>query len=627
MTNNNNRAQNNFIKVIKQPLVLAVLLALVTSIIIAGIVVYGNFRAHTVMARYEIIGIESINKYDAHQYHGQVYMDVINIPTPEKRGLSIELGQIEHAGFVELYLKENGNYLIQLLKKGEIIEEMSAATYSASAHVIALSEDTVSTGYDSIRISPSAGKYFAVGYVNILAKFDDNVVLKPLEEAGYVLPFTGEASAISEPYKVTGILAYYLESDENKFSIEVANVHDRSVELIGIKTESGVVLVTFDEDSIIEADRSIAYHTYTFEDMQITIPLGLKNLYVSYKVEGATDIKIEPLTPYKRMDEALFSETGIRTTDNVADFPDLVIIDGVLKFESEMLIIDHPLFIPDNITFQLSEGQRIDLINEAFIVSYAPIMAEGTEEEPIIIGTSDGTGRGLAVIKAMGESIITYARFEGLNTPVSGAWQLTGSVTFYESDVRISNSLFADNVCEDGLNVVRSTFLINESIFRNTYGDAFDADFSTGSFTNTRFSHTGNDAFDVSTSDITLAHMIFEDIGDKAISIGENSVATISDIQIDGAVIAIASKDYSKVIGRTITIENSEIAYGLYQKKPEFGPASIDVKDVTLIGDIGLEYLIEPGSTLYIDGIYQEPKSASKESLLIEKIVNGEPIK
>jgi len=83
-------------------------------------------------------------------------------------------------------------------------------------------------------------------------------------------------------------------------------------------------------------------------------------------------------------------------------------------------------------------------------------------------------------------------------------WTLTGAVNFYESDVEITNTTFYRNQCEDALNIIRSDFILKNSIFDYIYSDAFDSDFSTGKVIDTKFTNTGNDAIDFSGSQILI---------------------------------------------------------------------------------------------------------------------------
>ena len=226
----------------------------------------------------------------------------------------------------------------------------------------------------------------------------------------------------------------------------------------------------------------------------------------------------------------------------------------------------------------------------------------------------------------VGHPKLSYVTFDGLDTPISGIWGLTGAVTFYESDVSIDHCAFINNICEDGLNIVRSEFNISGTTFENIYQDAFDSDFSNGTITDCIFKNTGNDGVDVSTSEVTVSDTQFYDIGDKGVSGGENSHLTVYNITIETANIGLASKDLSIIDGSNITVRNVTFGVALYQKKPEYGPATINIYNFVLSGSVSLDYLIQKGSALYIDGEYIEPTFTVKINLLIEKLINEEPI-
>ena len=72
-------------------------------------------------------------------------------------------------------------------------------------------------------------------------------------------------------------------------------------------------------------------------------------------------------------------------------------------------------------------------------------------------------------------------------------------------------------------------------------------------------------------------------VGDKAISCGEKSEITIKEVEIEHANTAIASKDMSEVSVNEVVIENCKIAFASFQKKPEYGPATINIKNYKII--------------------------------------------
>ena len=177
---------------------------------------------------------------------------------------------------------------------------------------------------------------------------------------------------------------------------------------------------------------------------------------------------------------------------------------------------------------------------------------------------------------------------------------MTGAVTFYEAPVSVFDSQFTHTRAEDALNVVRSDFSIDNTLFSETSFDAIDADFSDGKITNSSFVAIGNDAIDISGSWLEIQNISINGSGDKGLSIGENSQVVVDQIEIRGVYIGLASKDLSSVMGQQIRISGSEVGLAVYQKKAEFGPASMDVQGLEMT-EVIRPYLVEVHSWLAVE--------------------------
>lgn len=237
--------------------------------------------------------------------------------------------------------------------------------------------------------------------------------------------------------------------------------------------------------------------------------------------------------------------------------------------------VSKPIIIPEGYQVEFEAGCELDIVNHAMFISYSPIFMKGNSADPVLIKSSDLSANGFTVIQAKDTSYINHAIFEGLNTLNYKGWRLTGAVNFYESHVVIDSSEFIQNQCEDALNIIRSHFKVRQSVFQNIFADAFDSDFCTGIVSGVSFREIGNDAIDFSGSKVEITDCSIFGAGDKGISCGENSELNVSNTTVDGANIGFASKDLSSL---TLTdCVGINLNYGLvvFQKKPEFGPASI----------------------------------------------------
>jgi hypothetical protein len=207
--------------------------------------------------------------------------------------------------------------------------------------------------------------------------------------------------------------------------------------------------------------------------------------------------------------------------------------------------------------------------------------------------------------------LISHARFENFNTLDYKGWTLTGSVTFYESDVDIRSTDFYRNQCEDALNTIRSDFNISDCSFEYIFSDAFDSDFCTGLVAKTRFLDIGNDAIDFSGSRITIREVQVDRANDKGISGGEESYLTVENTVIRKCNIGLASKDLSVVEFSGGELADCKYGLVLLQKKPEYGPATIFLNNTKIIQP-ETEMLIEKGSKVIRD---KEVIEGQKEKL------------
>ena len=90
---------------------------------------------------------------------------------------------------------------------------------------------------------------------------------------------------------------------------------------------------------------------------------------------------------------------------------------------------------------------------------------------------------------------------------------------------------------------------------------------------------------------------------------------TANKVEIKNAAIAIASKDMSEMILNNINIHESEVGLAVFQKKPEFGPASIIANNLKM-NTTELPYLIEKKSLVVIDGIRMKSDKSNIKDIL-----------
>ena len=192
---------------------------------------------------------------------------------------------------------------------------------------------------------------------------------------------------------------------------------------------------------------------------------------------------------------------------------------------------------------------------------------------------------------------------------------MTGAITFYNSPVSISNCVFSNINAEDSINIVKSRFSVKNSQIIRSNSDSIDIDFSDGIIENISIIDAGNDGIDVSGSNIKLNYISIDGSGDKALSVGEESNVEANNIEIKNAEIAFASKDKSTIVADSISVINSKVGFVVFQKKPEYGSASMKISNGS-IKNVETQYLLEPNSNLTLNKKRYQTNVENVESLL-----------
>lgn len=341
----------------------------------------------------------------------------------------------------------------------------------------------------------------------------------------------------------------------------------------------------------------------------VSVPLDLEYQFrgVSQRVQGIHQYR--DLEPGFKDARSFFSRSLGKV--NVDASTSTVTLDG------GQFALDENMELPEGWSLVLKEGTELLFGPGVVLRLNGALLASGARDNPVQIAVSSdltyrgiGAGGGILVTQAAARSTLRHVHWRGGGESAILANRqdyhgLTGCLTFYESEVDIIDSVFTDAHCEDAVNAVRTSVLLdNVSIIRPT-ADGFDCDFCTGEITDSRFEDTGNDGVDVSGSDIRLADLEFRRIGDKAVSAGEQSTVSIEGMVVRGATTGIASKDLSRV--KVTAAEMSGITgTGLisYVKKSEFGGASIECNHSNF-DTVRKLVAVQQGSSILIDGVTQ----------------------
>ena len=403
------------------------------------------------------------------------------------------------------------------------------------------------------------------------------------------------------------IHAYHDETGDGRVKIKVSNIQSFPVEIVGMKLMDGRVLPPI-EPTILGSKRHkrpVEYVTVSFpvQDTLAEPAVGPENLAIQYRLLGSDLVRTRTVYPWSYLLESVAKGDWIKGPSNLDGVPFLSVHRDkkTIVLRPGKHVVGETLVLPAGYTVVARAGVDLDLRQGAKIISHSSLDFRGTEDTPVRIHSSDSSGQGILVLGAKEQSTVRHVEFDNLGALAEHGWKVPGAVTFYESPVDLEDVRFRKCRAEDALNIMRSAFRMVRVTFLDSQSDAFDGDFVKGRISQCAFLRCGNDAIDLSGSVVEVAAVRMDEIGDKALSAGEGSEMTVRDLRIEHAELGITSKDLSSIVGSDIVISDSRVAICVFQKKPEFGPASVDVRGLTQSG-VQRAHLVEEGSSLTVNG-------------------------
>ena len=117
-----------------------------------------------------------------------------------------------------------------------------------------------------------------------------------------------------------------------------------------------------------------------------------------------------------------------------------------IYFNNGLIIIDEDLLIPEGYSVYVQEGTVLDLVQESAILTYSPLYMLGYEDNPVLIISSDSTGRGLKVIDSGKRSQFRFVHFKDI--PGNSGPGIHSMISFINSTVRLDHCYFNNQTSE-----------------------------------------------------------------------------------------------------------------------------------------------------------------------------------
>lgn len=275
-----------------------------------------------------------------------------------------------------------------------------------------------------------------------------------------------------------------------------------------------------------------------------------------------------------------------------------------LQVETGRWHIDELLILPRDIALVVYADTQLLFAPTAGLVLNGDLTVHGDASKPVLFDASDATSGWYGVFSHRADSVLsikhsTFNATRGFEIP---GWRQRAGLLFYRARVVLDAVKVTNSCADDAINLIRSQVSLSNIQVSNSCSDAIDIDASSGSVSGLTLKQSGGDLLDFSDSVISLTDSVFAGAGDKAISIGEGSNVEISDITISDSVIGLAVKDLSTVAVDRANLKSLDVGLMAFQKKAEYGPASMVANDVDIVAT-QQQYVLDKTSAIALEGV------------------------
>ena len=371
--------------------------------------------------------------------------------------------------------------------------------------------------------------------------------------------------------------------------IEIFNLLPTTVKILALKRKGETVsLVNKEIKPYFQGDYTPGVILNTsfvgIQDKKISIQTEVKGYKRSFKI------------PYTLYPDNLYNPL---LNQNPETFSFLKKVDSISwRVMPGTWQVEEPMKIIGNLT--VPAGVELIFDTNAYLIVKGSINVLGTEKERVTFKAKNKDWKGIYIYEAKSESQINNTTISNTRALEDGLLKLTGGVTFYNSDVALSNVYFNTTVAEDALNIVHSNFKLKQATISSTTSDGFDSDFSNGTVEDSLFNNIGGDALDFSGSKVSIINTDIKNVIDKAVSVGEASNVKVKGGTINNVGVALASKDGSEAVATNVEIGIYTLNTAMtYVKKQFYGPSSLRLVNCK-IKDKGA-YSRQQGTTLIVD--------------------------
>lgn len=402
------------------------------------------------------------------------------------------------------------------------------------------------------------------------------------------------------------IQAYFEGITKDSVCVQVAPIDALPVQISSLTINK--VQLPVSQHIILPAKQPNVYVDFTKITFPIPPNLTLTenvrdSVKLNYSIVGSSIKKEAQVYPFPHTDHEFIKDELLKYQGNIDNFHFLEVNKerGLIIFKEGENVIDRDLIIPAGYHVLANVTASIDIKNHAKLISYSPLLFEGTEDTPLSIISSDFTSEGIEIISAE-HSVLKNVLFKNMTAIHDKQWQRIGAITFYESSVKLINCRFYNSEAIAAINLIRSDFELMECEFQKMK-NAINIDYSKGTITKCVFEKCEKNAVNAVMSKLKINRLYASDVMNVGLNIQTGTELNGNWITIKNSNIAIATQNNLEIVIRELNISDAKKGIVIMENKFKDGVSQVSVFNV-LQKNVKQPYLVEKNNVLKLNDVF-----------------------
>jgi hypothetical protein len=192
-------------------------------------------------------------------------------------------------------------------------------------------------------------------------------------------------------------------------------------------------------------------------------------------------------------------QVDISLNEFVAEHPQFELDAAGLRLPKGEYTFKDTVVVPQGTTLTIDPGTVLRFGASRSLISYSPVWAQGSEEEPIrFTAQTPWLKWGVLGVVGSATSFFEHIQLEHSRQALVNDVDFFAGLSLIEADGVIRNSTFENIFGKDALNARMSEVIIEDNVFRNAYKDCLDLDGGSGEVSSNLFVDCDDEGIDLS---------------------------------------------------------------------------------------------------------------------------------